>query len=148
MHNPEINTYLSEMKQKNVLCYLIVCSLLLCSFNEETKCDDFRTGEFTSNYLKHLGVSCIYIRTNDSTQKEVATFPNELTVTLQYKVVWRTDCKYILYFESSTLREDSPRMVIGDSVEVTIQKVIARNKIQIQSNFKGRLLTDTLTKID
>lgn len=148
MHNPEINTYLSVMKQKIVLSYLIICVLLLCSFSVETTCNDFRTGQFTSNYLKHLGVSCVYIRTDDSSQTEVATFPNDVTVTLQYKVVWRTDCKYILYFQSSTLREDSPRMTVGDSIEVVIQKVIAGNKIQIQSNFKGWLLTDTLTKID
>ncbi len=139
---------MSILNAKNYLFTMLFICISFFSFDKKVDCKNFRIGQFTSNYLKHRGVLAVYNRTSDSTQEETATFPNSLSFTTQYKVVWRSDCHYVLYFLSTTLDEDKSTMVKGDSIDVIIQKVISNNKIQITSDFKGWQLTDTLTMLD
>lgn len=119
--------------------------MILASCREHKKdCTAFRTGTFGSMAMNNGGNSAIISR-EEATQAEVVIF-NGVGMTNQYKVAWRSDCDYTLFYVST----DNPlykTLKPGDSMTVNILETFGDSAYSYKSSYNNIISYDTFFRI-
>lgn len=130
---------------KNQIYIVLLLAALSTSCGEHQKdCTAFKTGTFGSMAMKNSGNSAIISR-GETTQAEVVIF-NGVGMTNQYKVAWRSDCDYTLFFVST---DNSQYKVLkeGDSMTVNILETFGDTAYSYKSSFNNIISYDTFFRI-
>jgi hypothetical protein len=132
---------------QRILFIILLCllSFVNISFDKKGNCTDFKYGKFTSAYGLSQNAKVTLDRTLNGIQTETMQLRGTTEIH-KYKIVWHNECSYTL-FPIKSDNNPNPFNMLGDSLRVTIQKVLYFDKAVILTQTKGKAMVDTIIRL-